>query len=124
MIFGNALPKSNARAHLKQRKKHSGLSCHKRADDIRKVDTWGDDITYTPVPVHCPGTHTATECTVPDGRQTITKTPGPGGRQTITRHDMKLYLTILLAVISQQEGRLQYDNQHFNGKKSTIVTQC
>ena len=24
-FFGNALPKSNARAHLKQRKKHSGL---------------------------------------------------------------------------------------------------
>ena len=26
VFFGNALPKSNARAHLKQRKKHSGLS--------------------------------------------------------------------------------------------------
>ena len=24
-LFGNALPKSNTRAHLKQRKKHSGL---------------------------------------------------------------------------------------------------
>ena len=26
VFFGNARPKSNARAHLKQRKKHSGLS--------------------------------------------------------------------------------------------------
>ena len=25
-FFGNALPKSNASSHLKQRKKHSGLS--------------------------------------------------------------------------------------------------
>ena len=25
-FFGNAQPKSNARAHLKQRKKHSGLN--------------------------------------------------------------------------------------------------
>ena len=25
VLFGNARPKSNARAHLKQRKKHSGL---------------------------------------------------------------------------------------------------
>ena len=27
-FFGNARPKSNARAHLKQRKKHSGLTAY------------------------------------------------------------------------------------------------
>ena len=37
VFFGNALPKSNATAHLKQRKKHSGLNHDNRIVSISKM---------------------------------------------------------------------------------------
>ena len=54
VFFGNARPKPNARAHLKQRKKHSGLTTVLGISLIGEhTDTTGDIVYVTYMRVKC-----------------------------------------------------------------------